>query len=281
MTAPYVAPADLTKVYGSGPPEEGLVAILRALNAQVGQGLAGVGEAAGQFGRDLAADPRGTVRRTAMDLSGYSDVMGALSGKGTASQNIGAMLTLLPMVGALKEVGPALGIMKSLPDIGGNYLGPLKRITPRLYRETSLEGALPFIDKLHSSDMAHELYFANTPELALGQGSNKGVLLELDAHDIQGQVNRAKPMWEPAYQQGQAELIAKLNKQKQYQDAVRSITIKPDAVMSKGMKRRVMTFVLPELKRQGWLESRLEDGSLKLMRPDSKAAELGPFLGQP
>ena len=157
---------------------------------------------------------------------------------------------------------------KPLPPMQDNYLKPLSTYTDTLYHETNTEGAFPLIKEADVAADPGEPYFANTPDLALGQGANTGILLEFDAGDIQGQVNTEKPTWEMTYQQGQAEFIGKLNKQETYQSGLRAITVRADAKMDKTAKVR-LTRTLADLENNGWTKTANADGSVTYRRPGS------------
>jgi hypothetical protein len=111
------------------------------------------------------------------------------------------------------------------------------------------------------------LHVATSPELALGQGTNRGVMVEMATDELEGQVNTAKPTWDHLYGQGEAELLSKYVPQQKYQAAVRSITVRPDAAGPRYMVRRLRQGVIPRLKEAGWTEQALPDGSIKITRP--------------
>lgn len=115
----------------------------------------------------------------------------------------------------------------TLPQMADNYLKPLSTYTDTLYHETNVHDLPFFLPNSNSrQDMKFvEIYFANTPALALGQGRNRGVLLEFDAAGLQGKVNTSKPGWEFSYKQGKVELVGKHNDQAAYQEALRKITV--------------------------------------------------------
>lgn len=152
--------------------------------------------------------------------------------------------------------------VKKLPEMRDNYLKPLNEYTNTLYRETSPDNAVELIpgsNKISDYTLS-ELYFSNKPELALGQGNNKGVLIEFDSGNIKGQVNTSKPSWKLEYDQGNAEFIGRLNPQKTYQDAVRSVTIRPDAKVN-----RVTRIILQRLL-SDWDKRTNPDGSITYSR---------------
>lgn len=110
-----------------------------------------------------------------------------------------------------------------------NYLAPLSTYTDILYRETSVDKALELLGGVRTNLLNEHIYFANTPELALGQGANKGVLLKLNSKDLRGSLNLEKPTAELSYKQGQIELVGKHNEQSKYVNAVTEVTIEPSA----------------------------------------------------
>ena len=158
---------------------------------------------------------------------------------------------------------------RPLPRMEDNYVKPLNHYTDKLYRETNPERALDLIPGSNRFvDMSGEqIYFSNNKDLALGQGKNKGVIIEMEAGGIQGQVDRSKPGWEMAYQSGDAEFIGKHGNQKTYQDAVKSVTIKSDAQMDR------MTQVRLKQTLSSWEQVKNPDSSVTFFRPKSSPAE--------
>jgi len=174
---------------------------------------------------------------------------------------LAAASAALPFVGGL-------GRLRRLPDVGKNHLRDLGEIGERVYRETDLDGAALYLKGGMDSDMTFDReFFATSPDLALGQGGNTGVLIEMDPKGLTGQVNSAKPSWEMLYEQGDAELIFRNNSQGKYRDAVRSVTITPKASGDKALRFRFQRHTIPRLLEEGWVKDVLEDGSIKLTRP--------------
>lgn len=148
-----------------------------------------------------------------------------------------------------------------------NYLAKLSDYADTLYRETSIERALQDIpgSRVYAGAGAREEFFSNVPELALGQGSNKGVLLEIDPVGLEGQIVRNKPGLQMVAEEGMAEFLG------QYLPGslgnnVRSITIRKDASGSKSHVLRLVDTV-KALEANGWKKEALEDGSVVLRRP--------------
>lgn len=166
-------------------------------------------------------------------------------------------------------------ITKKFPEVGDNYRRPLNDFTDILYRETSPEQALELIPGSNVISQQGDLYFSNTPDLALGQGSNKGVLLEFNSSGIEGQVNRNKPTWDMLYKQNQAEFLVRHTDQKTYQSALQSITIKKTSKSSRRLQDTVR-----RLEEQNWVKEILSDGSIKYTRPENiPAGDAAPSVG--
>lgn len=120
---------------------------------------------------------------------------------------------------------PRSGKLKTLPKMTDNHIKPLSEYAPTLYRETNSAKALELLSGTSVDDRP---YFANTLNLAKGQGENTGVTIELDSKGLQGQVNTSKPGWESVYQNGEAEFVGTYNKN--YRNNVKSVTISKDTV---------------------------------------------------
>lgn len=200
-------------------------------------------------------------------------------------QNIMPMAQTLALLAAtIAEPGPDIGPLagKVLGKVGRllkpaehiaqeNYLVPLSELTDAVYRETSLAGLedmLP-VGGSFTDYQFKDVFMANDPALALGQGTNKGVMLEFDPAQLRGKVNHSKPAWDQAYRNGSAEFIAKQNPQTAYQAALKSITISPNAQADRMIQRRMQN-VLPRLEQAGWAKQVLEDGSVVFKRGDIK-----------
>ena len=143
-----------------------------------------------------------------------------------------------------------------LKAVKSKYLHPedLSRITPKLYREMAPANAVNLLNK--SMDMTpFQLYFANHPDLALGQGTNKGVLMEFDSKGILGNLDTSKPGSEFLGTKNQGEFVSKFTSQDTYKNNIRKITIKPDAKMSLVDKKGLQNAV------KGWAKEISPDGS--------------------
>jgi hypothetical protein len=139
----------------------------------------------------------------------------------------------------------------------------LKEFSDTMYHETSLDDALPLVDSNYIKDMEYNnIYLSNNKDLALGQGNNKGVLIEFEPNaKLKGNVNKSKPAWELSYQNGDAEFIASKNSHWDYVDSVKSITIKQGAKGSKTASARLKNML------NKWNKTINSDGSATYVNP--------------
>ena len=158
-----------------------------------------------------------------------------------------------------ETLAEAEAAVAKLPALKDNYLKPLSEYTPTLYRETNLTGVHDFLPGTAGS--LNDLHVSNVPHLALGQGTNKGVLVEMDAAPLQGQVKTSKPTWQPLWDQGQAEFVVRYPEREALQGAVRSITVKPGAEGSSGEIKRFRNIV------RDWTKQQNPDGSVTYTKP--------------
>lgn len=172
---------------------------------------------------------------------------------------IAAMLES-PAKASKKMQGELIKPFESLKD---NYLKPLSEYTDTLYRETSPDSALDIIPGTNriSDTTLDVFYFSNKPELAMGQSNNKGVMIEFDSSKIKGHLNQDKPTWQMSYKSGDAEFKSKLVKQKEYQDSVRKVTVKPDAEMNRTTRLRLNGLL------DNWNKTTNADGSITYTNP--------------
>ena len=161
----------------------------------------------------------------------------------------------------------------SLPNMGNNYLKGLDFYTPTLYREANPRNVLSLLDPNIMTDIG-EQYFANTKDLAKGQGLNQGVMLELNSKGIQGQVNRSKPGWDFNYNQGNAEFIARHNPKETYMNNIKSIEIleKQPVKDPYYIRLRKMLSNNPE-----WTKTIADSGTIKFIKNVGKALKALPL----
>lgn len=152
--------------------------------------------------------------------------------------------------------------LKPLPEMTDNYTKDLSNYTNTLYRETSAEGASKMIDKNVMDTVGiDDLYFANKKDMALGQGSNKGVMLEFDSNGIQGQVNLDKPAADLAYKNGSAEFIVRNGDKKSYMNNIKSVTITDSNMLNNPEGRRLLNNL--EQNTDQWMKSVDETGNTR------------------
>ena len=178
----------------------------------------------------------------------------------------------LSSVGSVEEAAPAASPPPRRPEPSDPDFGrvrPLNAFSETIYRETSLEDGLYFIPGGINDAAPREFFFSLTEDLALGQGTNKGVIFELDASKVKGRIDTSKPAWEYLYDSGQAEVVAKNNKQKDMVDAVKSFTIKKDATGDLLSTRRFKA-LSEDLINKGWKKETLDDGSVKFTKEADK-----------
>jgi hypothetical protein len=235
------------------------------------------------LGRVLASTPTAQALKSAVTLPG--DVYAGRQPMGLPSQTEDltrvADLAGLAMTGGVAGTGPGdfavgSGPIRALPR--DNYTKPLSTYTDRLYRETSPVGALEILDP--NTHVGHglgrrEMYVADTPDLAIGQGSNKGVHLTLKSDGIEGQISK-KPGWEPLFEQGAAEYVA--YPKGKLADNVTAVRVDKEAAGQKWQLSR-LDGVLKRLESAGW-EKNQTDAFVEYIRKYGLAgvAALPPAL---
>lgn len=133
----------------------------------------------------------------------------------------------------------------------------------RLYHETSVDRALELVGSTAADTGGRDVFLSNDPTLALGQGKNRGVHLEFDAGSLPTTEHMAKPGAAFAASKGAKEFVARAP-QRTYMDAVRSVTIDPDAHTSnKAYLRRLVA----SLESQDWQKEALSGGGVRYERP--------------
>lgn len=141
----------------------------------------------------------------------------------------------------------------------------LSNITPRLFRETSPERALELLPKGNVVAEQSSLDFANSPNLARGQGTNRGALIEFESSGIRGRIKTEKPTWQAVYETGDAEFQVAFPRQEQLRNAVRSVTIDLTTPMDVVTKRRLFR-TIELLRQEGWVETK-EGNRIRLTKP--------------
>jgi len=150
-----------------------------------------------------------------------------------------------------------------------NYTGPVSRYTDELFREMSPREALESLPTSVASAApgmgGNRKFYADQPELALGQGSNRGVRVTYDAAPFEGQINK-KPGWEALFPEGSAEYVAAPTTN--IRETVKGFEIDQSA-LSKVEKAQYQR-LLSNLEAQGWDVSRSKD-KITVTRPSMGA----------
>lgn len=127
-----------------------------------------------------------------------------------------------------------------------------------LYRETnvdSLEHYLPGrAGQQFGGGPVNGYYFSDVPELAKGQGKNKGVLLEFDSKGIEGRPDFSKPAAQMSYESGAGEYHSTLTTQSALKKNLRAIRISKDALSDPRYRSRY-TRNLQYLEQDGWIKT--------------------------
>lgn len=152
------------------------------------------------------------------------------------------------------------GLVRKLPT--DNYLGPVKRYTDTLYREMHPSEALMDLPTSVAQGGfgpggVQRKFYADQPDLALGQGSNKGVRVEYDATPFEGQINQKKPAWDLAFQNGNGEYLAAPRPGTNVREAVRSFEVDPSALSR--VERSQYQRIISNLEGAGWDIKRTAD----------------------
>lgn len=113
-----------------------------------------------------------------------------------ALMNVGLMDAATNMAGLvqlgsmpLPRPSGSLGIGGAVrPSSSSNYVRNLAEDAPYLYREMNSEAANRLIENRLNMGPAgqYPLYWADTPDLALGQGSNTGIRMKMNADGVMG-----------------------------------------------------------------------------------------------
>lgn len=215
-----------------------------------------------KYGALRAADLQATIERATGRVHAIHGADPALRGQVSQSAGVGWDAAEREMRPQAPDTSPPRA--RAVPPHEA-----LARFGPTMYHETSLERAVRLLDPSVMEE-ASPIYVASVPELALGQGKNTGVHIEFDAAALRGEPNTAKPGLAFTAQQGAGEFIAH-NAQRDYQGAVRSITLAPDAGSRGGVwAARARRLFLPALEREGWTKETLADGSVRYSKPGTE-----------
>jgi hypothetical protein len=141
-----------------------------------------------------------------------------------------------------------------------NYNGPVSRYTDELFREMSPSEALVDLPTSVANGgygiAGNKRFYADQPDLALGQGSNRGVRVTYDAAPFEGTINK-KPGWEALFPSGSAEYVAAPTRGANIRETVRGFEIDPSALSK--VEAAQYQRLLANLEGQGWGVTRTPD----------------------
>ena len=151
-----------------------------------------------------------------------------------------------------------------------NYGTKLSAYSDRLYREVGVDDIGAWLPTGRQSADLGEIYFSHTADLALGQGRNRGFLLEVDPAAFRGQINRSKPAWEIAWRNGEAEFRGEVIRDGiGARESVLAVEVRPHAYDNAGSRAFAISArrSIAELEASGWTKTVTDDGAIRLERP--------------
>jgi hypothetical protein len=165
---------------------------------------------------------------------------------------------------------------RTMPERPGQDV-PMEQYSPVIWREVSVmraRDAIPGETDNLGGLTGYEMFMADNPDLALGQGANQGVLMEFDSGGLTGKINRAKPGWEVGFIEGWgSEYVVSGRGAKPLQNALRAIRVAKQAIARREF-RVDLAPALRRLERAGWVKIESDD-FVQYVRPDlARAAEV-------
>lgn len=153
-----------------------------------------------------------------------------------------------------------------------------------LYSEQSPDRAVRMLDpKGGGLGVGDDIWLSNRPEMAAGQGTNRGVKIEFDAGPLSGQERQSKPGSVIASASGSKEFVGR-DRPEQYQQAARKVTISGDVIDNASTDFNPNPFakrLVNHLRARGWTESEQDDGSIEFTRPPTQGAPHEPQAPAP
>lgn len=149
------------------------------------------------------------------------------------------------------EKSPLKGMNDRKSGFRDPHPGSLGRYADTLYRETDPRMAAAMTPGTHISDsMAVPHYLSNDPDLALGQGENRGVRLEYDAKGLNGIAHMEKPGARASLANGGGEFRANFSNQRMGHSALKAVRVPKKAVND--LNYALLNRSLRTLEEQGW-----------------------------
>lgn len=164
--------------------------------SDVSKGIQGTGQAI----KGLMDSPTIASNPTQQDVeNSFNAAFGTLMGSSVAS------LGKRPNPSQLNSL--LVPAQREIPQ--GNYLRSLKEEdgVHTLHREMSPSSFIDMNSGGYSPYGAPRLNFSETPEMALGQGTNKGLKIQIDTGDLQGKANLSKPALALSYANRDGEFL--------------------------------------------------------------------------
>lgn len=170
-----------------------------------------------------------------------------------------------------------ISVKRSIPKPGeDNFLTDIGSYVDTVYHETNVGDAQQLLTGRYPSSGPMggvELFWSNTPEMALGQGSNKGVRFEVSAKGLQGKVHRGKPGLDFTGESGYHEFVTRSSEGPL---DIKSVTFtkleRPDRVTANRLR-----LLKKDLESQGWVPEQTDAGVryTKPTIPDMESAPAG------
>lgn len=223
-----------------------------------------LGALAGIFGPQADIVDAGQNYREAIEQGARGEFGGA-----AASAGFG-LLSNLGLSELSKPVSAAMAGAAMRAPLEDNYTKPLSAYAKSVWRDMAPEDALGLIPGSSVSasygPMGRDVrYYADTPDLAIGQHGNTGVMMEFDPSYLQGQVNTRKPTWQHSWESGMAEYMASPAPDMDIRQGVRGIRVSKDA-LGRGSDAALLRRNIDRLKAEGWGVEEADD-YISLMRP--------------
>lgn len=160
-----------------------------------------------------------------------------------------------------------------------NYRTRIEQYAPYLYRETDPRRALEMMPGSSAAEYRPPFggrdFYADHPDLALGQGLNRGVTMQFTSAPFEGQIHK-KPGWEDLWRRGLAEYLAAPAPGESIKQALLAAEI--DKTMLDRVSRPMMDRTVRNLADQGW---RIDDTGklIEVTRPKT-SHRLGDLAAQ-
>lgn len=166
------------------------------------------------------------------------------TGKLNGPKMMGQAMALAQGYNPAGVVAPSLARSLPLKDYGEGFTRFSKPLPKgEMYREVNAEG-LADLFKGNIPFGAPKSFFAEVPEMALGQGNNKGVMFKVESEGLKGRPHFGKPMLDQAFlnKSGEFEMTAQPT---EIAKNMREVWVSPEGTkgMSKGELMRFKSLI--------------------------------------